>query len=437
MHVSVESLGSLQRKMTVSVPAEQLESQIRTRLGELSRSVRIKGFRPGKVPPKVIEQRFGAQVRNEAVGELIRNSFGEAVRQENLRPAVAPAIETSGAAEDGQFRYVATFDVMPEIGTIDVSGLKVSRPVATVEDSDVDAMIETLRQQRRSLHEVERAAQAGDMVLFESFAEVDGQRHPAEGMERSGAVLGSGAMFKDIEDGLVGLAKGAEKTLDISFPDNYRDAALAGRAARVTVKPVRISEAVLPEVDEAFMASFGVTEGGVDGFRREVRANLERELRGALMARLKGDVASKLVEAHSHLEFPRQMVEAEARALAEQAARQAQNQGNKDAQADPAPFMEMARHRVAATVLLGELARQNDIKLDRERLNEMLATIASTYENPMEVIELYGRDPQMMQSLEGRVIEDQLIDWIADHAELTVQTLSFAEAVRPGGAPAV
>lgn len=432
MHVSVETLGTLQRKVTVSVPAERLEAQIRDRLRELSRSVRLKGFRPGKVPPKVIEQRFGAQVRNEAVGELIRDSFGEAVRQENLRPAVAPSIETTGAAEAGEFRFVATFDVMPEIGTIDVSGLKVQRPTASVEEADVDAMIDTLRQQRRTWDPVERPAQAGDLVLFESVAVADGRRIPAEGVERSGTVLGSGAIFAEIEQRLIGLSTGIESEFEVAFPADYRVADLAGQTAKMTVKPIRISEGVLPALDDAFMASFGVTEGGIEGFRREVRANLERELRGALMARLKADVASKLVAAHAELEFPQQMIEAEARGLAAQAEQQARSQGQKDAKVDPQSLLPMARNRVAAAVLLGELARQNEVRLDRNRANEMLASIASTYENPMEVIELYRKDPQMMQSLESRVIEDQLIDWIADHADLTVQTLSFAEVMRPG-----
>jgi len=433
MHVSVESLSTLQRKVTVSVPSERLEVQVSERLRELSRSVRLKGFRPGKIPAKVIEQRYGAQVRNEAMGSLIRESFGEAVRQENLRPAVNPSIETAGTAEDGQFSFVATFEVMPEVGKIDVSGLKVQRPTASVEEGDIDHMIETLRQQRRTWNTVERAAQVGDMVLFESVATSGDVRIPAEGVERSGTVLGSGAIFPAIESGLLGLAAGNESTFDVDFPADYRVASIAGRTAQVAVKIVRVSEPQMPEVDEAFMASFGVTEGGLEVFRREVRANLERELRGALMARLKTDVAGMLVQAHSHLEYPQQMIEAEARGLAAQAEQQAKQQGRKDVSVDPQSMLAIARNRVAATVLLSELARQNDIRLDRSRANEMLASIASTYENPMEVIELYRKDPQMMQSLESRVIEDQLIDWIADHADLTVQTLSFAEVMRPAG----
>jgi trigger factor len=431
MQVSVENVSTLERKLTVSVPADRLESKVSERLRELSRNVRLKGFRPGKVPAKVIEQRFGAQVRNEAVGDLIRDSFGEAVREQNLRPAVAPSIETTGQPEDGQFRYTATFEVMPEIGTIDVSGLKVQRPVAEVGEADVDQMIETLRMQRRSWDVVERAAADGDMVMFESVAEADGTRVPAEGVERSGTIIGSNALPAEIEGALVGLAAGDEKTLELTFPDSHRVSALAGKPGTMQFKVVRVSEGKLPEVDEAFMASFGLSEGGVEKFRQEVRANLDRELRGALMARLKADVVSKLLEAHAELEFPARMIESEARAMAEQAEQRARSQGQKDASFSHEALLPAARQRVAAAVLLGELARQNHIQLDRNRANEMLASIASTYEDPMQVIELYRKDAQLMQGLESRVIEDQLIDWIADHAELTEFPLSFAEVMRP------
>jgi trigger factor len=434
MQVSVENVSKLERKLTVSVPADRLESKVSERLRELSRSVRLKGFRPGKVPAKVIEQRFGAQVRNEAIGDLIRDSFGEAVREQNLRPAVAPAIETSGTPEDGEFRYTATFEVMPEIGTIDVSGLKVQRPTAEVADSDIDNMIETLRQQRRSWEPVERAAAEGDMVMFESVAEVEDLRMPAEGVERSGTIIGSKALPSEIEDGLVGLSAGDEKTIELTFPENHRAQSLAGKPGRLQVKVVRVSEGTMPEVDDAFMASFGITEGGLEKFRTEIRANLERELRGALMARLKGDVVAKLLQAHADLEFPERMVEAEARGMAQQAERQAQSQGQKDVKVSHEALLPAARQRVAAAMLLGELARQNDIRLDRNRLNETMASIASTYEDPMQVVELYRNDAQLMQGLESRVIEDQLIDWIADHADLTVQQLSFTEVMQPGAA---
>ncbi|MBD8526054.1 trigger factor [Pseudomarimonas arenosa] len=434
MQVSVEHLSNLERKLTVSVPADRLESRISERLREISRTVRLKGFRPGKVPAKVVEQRFGAQIRNEAMSEVIQDSFGEALRQENLRPAVPPSIQTDGKPKDGEFSYVATFEVMPELGPIDVSSLKVKRPTAEVADADIDQMIETLRLQRRTWNPVERAAKDGDLVMFESFVTVGETRVPAEGMERSGTVLGSKAMMPKVEEALVGIATGDERNVEIDFPAEHRNADLAGKTGTMTVRAVRVSEPVLPAVDDAFMASFGVAEGGIEKFRQEVKANLERELKGALMARLKNDVVSRLLEKFSELELPKRMVEAEAVGLANQAEQRAQQQGQKGAKVAPEAFAGVAKQRVAAAVLLGELARQNQIKLDQGRVAEMMASIASTYEDPQQVFELYRGDEQLMRSLESRVVEDQVIDWIADHADLTEEALSFAEVMRPGNA---
>ena len=432
MQVSIENLGTLGRKLTVSVPADQLESTIRQRLGELSRTVRLKGFRPGKVPGKVIEQRFGAQVRSEAVGDLIQRSFSQAVQQENLRPAVQPAIETSGVPEDGEFKYTATFEVMPEIGTIDVSALKITRPVAEVADADIDRMIETLRQQRRTWDDVPRAAAMGDLVMFESVTTAGDERIPAEGVDRSGTVLGSGGILIELEEQLVGLAPGDERELEVTFPADYRNPALADKAVKIAVKIVRVSEARLPELDEAFFAAFGIEAGGLEQFRTEVRSNLARELKGALMLRLKSDVVSKLLAAHPDLELPSRMIEAEARGLAHQAGEQARQRGQKvPEQISLEPFLGQARQRVAAAVLLGELARQNHIRLDSGRLQEMMQLIASTYEEPEQVIELYRKDPQLLDGLRSRVIEDQVIDWIADHADASTTTLSFEEVMQP------
>lgn len=432
MQISIENLGTLGRKLTVSMPAEQLESTIRQRLGEISRTVRIKGFRPGRIPGKVIEQRYGAQVRNEAVGELIQRSFSQAMQQENLRPALQPSIETTGVPEDGEFRYTATFEVMPEVGSIDVSALQIERPVAEVVDADIDRMIETLRKQRGDWADVERAAAKGDLVMFESVATAGDERIPAEGVDRSGTVLGSGGILLELEEQLVGMAAGDEREFTVSFPADYRNPSLAGKTVEVKARVMRVSEARLPELDETFFKAFGIREGGMERFRGEVRSNLERELKGALMVRLKNDVVEKLLTAHPDLELPSGMVENEARGLAAQAADQARQQGQSVPESvNHAPFLDVARKRVAAAVLLNELARQNQIRLDNARVQEMIQLIASTYEEPEQVVELYRKDPQLLDGLRSRVIEDQVIDWIADHADASARTLSFEEVMQP------
>jgi trigger factor len=433
MQVSLENVGKLERKLTVRIPAGDYESRVKARLAEVSRNVRLKGFRPGKVPPKVIEQRFGSQVRDEAISELIRTSFQEAVGQQNLRPAMAPQIDTTGEPADGQIEYTATFEVLPDVGAIDVAKLAISRPVAQVAEVDVDAMIETLRQQRRGWAPVERPAQAGDMILFEYSAQAEDGRHPEEGADRSGTILGSGAMTEDLERELTGHAAGDTLAFEMTFPATFRVAALAGKPARVEARISRVQESRLPEVDDAFIALFGIKEGGMEKFRADVRANLERELKGVLTSRLKADVVQKLVDAYPDLDLPQRMVQNEARALAEQAQAQAKEQGQATVAAVPESFEALARRRVAAGVLVGEIARQNGVRLDNRRVAEALASIASTYEEPQQVVELYQRDPNLMSSLQNRVLEDQVADWIAEHAQTTEQHLTFNEAMRPNG----
>jgi trigger factor len=424
MQVSIENVGKLGRKLTVRLPAQELEDKVRSRIQETGRSARLKGFRPGKVPTKVIEQRFGRQIRGEVLSEMIGSSYQEAITQEKLRPAVQPAIQTTGTPTNGEIEYTATFEVMPEIGKIDISGLEISKPTSSVTDADIDQMIETLRMQRRTFQPVERDAQAGDMVLFEYAAEAGGARHPATGFDRVGTLVGSGAFVAEVENALVGHKAGDDFTVDATFPAAFREPLIAGKPAKVEVKVVRVQEPHMPDVDETFAASFGIKDGGLAKFREDVRANLERELKGVLMGRLKAITAEKLVDAYPEIDLPQAMIENDARQLARQS----------NAQGDDAfvQFLPAARRRVAAGFLLAELGRQNEVRLDSRRVSEALASIASTYEEPEKVVELYTRDPQLMQGLQSRVMEDQVVEWVAEHAKLTEQPLSFNEVMRPG-----
>ena len=430
MQVSLENTASLERRMTVVLPAERLEGVVGNRLQEITRTIKLKGFRPGKVPAKVVQQRYGEQVRAEAFGELVRETFDEAVRQENLKPAGNPDFKPVPEAAAGEIRYTATFEVVPDFGDIDVAKLEFERVVATVEDSDIDAMLVTLREQRRSWNPVERGAEAGDMVRVETYAQAEAGRFPPEGIEQGATVIGSGSMLPELESQLAGLKTGDERELDIIFPDQWRMPALAGQAAKVTVKIVAVSAPHLPEIDEAFVKSFGIRSGKLEVFRKEVRANLERELKGTLMSRLRAEVLHKLVTAHSQFELPPRLVEAEARGLANAAAEQAKEQG-QNIKMLPENFMTPAHNRVAAGLLVGEIARQNGLKLDPARLKETMQLIASTYEDPSQVIELYRNDPNLMRNLQNRVIEEQVFDWIAERANANEQVMSFAELMRP------
>ena len=431
MQVSLENTNALERRMTVSLPAERLDGVVGERLRDIARTANIKGFRKGKVPTKVIQQRFGDQVRNEAFQDLVRTTFDEAVREQQVRIAGSPSIQTQSFGEDGgEIRYTATFEVVPDFGPIDVAKLKFDRPTATVTDADIDEMIETLRQQRRSWQPVERAAQAGDLARIETWAATATERVPAEGVEQGAVVLGTNTMYPQLEAGLDGMAAGEEKEIEVAFPAEWRVPALAGQDAKVHVKVLQVSEPVLPELDEAFVKSFGVRSGKLDAFRKEVRSNLERELRGTLMARLRAEVMQKLVDAYAHVELPPRLVQAEARNLANAAAEQARQQG-QNVKMLPENFMVPARNRVAAGLLVGEIARQNGIRLDPARVRETMNLIASTYEDPAQVIELYRNDPNLMGNLQNRVMEETVIDWIAERADATEQVLSFTEVMRP------
>ncbi len=425
MTVSVESTGSLGRRMSFSLPAERLDSHIGGRLRELSRTVRIKGFRPGKVPPKVIEQRFGKQVRAEALDGLLRETFDSAVREQALQLAGTPRLEPVG---EGELEWVATFEVVPDFGDIDVSGLSVVRHTAEVTDADVDQMIENLRLQRRTFQPVERAAAEGDRVTLETWSQAGEARLPAEGIETGATLIGSGVMFAGIEQALVGMTKGEEKEITVDFPATWRVPQLAGQRAQVHLKVTEVSEPVLPPVDKDFIKSFGVKTGDEGQFRADIRINLERELKGALANRLRREVGEQLIAAYASVEMPERLVENEARAMLAQQVDQARRQGQDVQPPEGAhqAFMDAARKRVLVGLLVGEVARRNQLRLDPKRVQDTLRLIASTYEEPEQVIELYRNDPQMMSGLQSRV----MVDWIAERAQHQEQALSFQDAIR-------
>lgn len=427
MQVSVENVGKLERKMTLKIPADRLEDQVSERIAEMGRTVRLKGFRPGKVPTNVIKQRFGAQVRGEVLSDLIGKSLNEAFEQEKLRPVAQPSVDTTGEPENGEIACTATFEVMPELPEVDVAAMEIERVVAEVTESDIDAMIETLRLQRRSFDPVDRASEPGDFVMFDYSAETGDYRFPEAGTERAGSVIGSGTLFEALDDALGGRKAGEKFDQDLEFPEDFGNQSLAGKTAKVHISIAKVQQPKLPEVDEDFVRAFGIADGSVDTLRKEVRSNLERELKGALDARLKSQVAEKLAERHADIDVPRVMIESEARGMVRNSLREGQ-EPNREMLDAASP---MARKRVIAALLLGEIARRQEIKVDRGRLGETLAAIASTYEEPEKVVEVYNSDPQLMQGLQNRVLEDQVAAWVAEHAKTTETEMSFDEVMKP------
>ncbi|MDQ3038413.1 MAG: trigger factor [Pseudomonadota bacterium] len=430
MQVSVESVGSLERRVTLSLPTADVDSQVGDRLRQIASTSRLNGFRPGKVPAKVMEQRFGRQVRAEILEGMLREGMDKAVRENEMRIAGAPQISEAAEADEGELRYVADVELVPEFGELDMSTLEVVRNTSEVVDADIDRMLVNLQQQRASWSKVIRAAKTGDMVNLETFSVIEGDRMPAEGVEKTSTVLGSGGMYDDVEKALIGMQAEEEKTIDVTLPSDWHVPQFAGKTVTSTFKLLDVTEQVLPEVDAAFIRSFGVKSGDAEQFRTEIRSNLARELKGALMNRLRREVGEQLVVAYKDVELPPRLVENEARGLHANATEQARQQGGRVDSGHEA-FMEAARKRVLVALLVGEVARRNELRLEPSRLSETMQLIASTYEQPQQVIDLYRNDPQLMQGLQSRVMEEQVIDWIAERAQHTEQPLSFQEAIGP------
>lgn len=417
----MEKTGDLQRRMTVEVPAEDIDGQVSSRLDELRRQVRLKGFRPGKVPMSVVRQRYGQQVREEVVQQVMQNRLQDAISQENLRVAGVSGIRPENIA-DGDLRFTAELEVFPELPEVDVSALDIERPVVEITEADVDDMIETLRQQKREWADAGRAAAEGDRVRVEYSAEVDGDRVPEMGHREIAPVLGQDALFADFEKLLIGQDAGASGTAELTFPEDFRDPALAGHTARVEYRIAAVEASELPAADDRLAEAFGV-DGGMDQMRQEVRRNLEREMRQAVTARLKNAVTEGLIAAHGEFSLPASLVQQEARQMREQIASQA----GQDVDLPLERFHEPAEKRVRLGLLMSEIARQNGLEPDDASIQAKIEEVAETYEQPGEVIELYRSNPQLMDSISNMVLEEKVVDWVLERARVTDKPMSFPQ----------
>ena len=426
MQVSVENTGGLQRRLTVQVPGQEIQQQVESKLKELSKSVRIKGFRPGRVPLSVVRQRYGKQVRLDIVNETMQRTLQQAIRDEELRPASTPQLDVEPERLDkGDLEFSALIEVYPEIDTIEIGGIELKRPEAEVTEQDVDDMLQTLREQRKEWNEVERKAQAGDRVLLEYSAETDEGRVPEEGEQRLAIIMGESG-FDALEKILGALDAGQSKSSKLAFPDNFREPKLAGQKVKTSVKMVSVSAGKLPEVDEEFIKSFGVEDGDLATLNTEIRGNLERELKQAMNTLLKTRLIDALLEARADLEVPDSIVRREATGMAAQATR------SQDEQPDPQiveALMEPARARVRAGLLMGELARQNQIRIDAAKVRAAIETVANTYEQPAEVMQLYYGNQQLMEQVESSVLEEQVVDWALENAKVTPEAMKFQDVI--------
>jgi trigger factor len=425
MQVSVESVKGLERRMTVELPAERVSQLVERRLQQIARSVRLDGFRPGKAPMRVVRQRYGDQARREAYGELIRTSFQEAATRENLRPASEPHIEIRDAEGDS-LGYVATFEVMPEVRLADMSDLVVRRPVAQVQDADVDTMVENLRRQRTRWVDADRPAQQGDTVHISFKGSVDGEPFEGGSADNVPLTLGSGSMIPGFEDGVVGAVKGETRTVAVTFPEGYRAQHLAGKAAQFEITVNRVTEAVVPEIDEEFVRSFGVEDGTVESLRRDVRANMERELAQKLETMTKERVMGMLLE-RNPVDIPAALIRDEAERLRRQAKDDMARAGHSGSIDLPLNlFEEQAKRRVALGLLVGEVIRTRGVQLDQTRVRRKIERFAESYEDPAEVAQWYYGNRELLRSVENLVVEDQVVDILLGELKVEDDVTGFA-----------
>jgi len=413
MEVSIENTGGLARRMTVQVPAERIDQEVTSRLQSMCQTVRLDGFRPGKVPLKVIEQKYGQQIRLEVVDQVVNSTLQEALTQESIRPAGVPSIDPKGFAPGEPLEYTASFEIFPELSGNIHYGFKVSKPAVEVAEEDVSGMLENLRNQRGTWKVVERASQADDQVTVDFEGTVDGQPFSGNKGEKVPLVLGSNAMVPGFEDQLVGVSAGDEKTLDITFPDSYPARDVAGKAASFAIKVHGVSEIELAELDDDFAKAFGIEDGGIEALKDEIRNNMNRELKGLIASKMKEQVFNGLMDANP-VDVPRSLVDGEIQQLR---SRQEENGGVVDA----AEIEAKAERRVKLGVVVSEIAKQNQIQIDPDRVRQMVETIASSYEKPEEVVQWYYGNQEMLAGVQSAVIEEQVVEWVVEHSGIEVE----------------
>jgi trigger factor len=430
MQVSVESTSGLERRMEVSVPKEQIEQAVDERLKRVSRTAKLKGFRPGKAPIKVIRQQFGAQVRQEVLSELMQSSFAQAVTEAKLLPAAGPRIEPISIAPGEDLKYRAIFEIFPEVTLKDVEGLAVNRPVAEVSEADIEAMLQNLREQRPKFEPVERASREGDRVTMDFEGHIDGKGFEGSKGDDVAVILGAGRMLKDFETGITGAKAGEQRQVAVRYPDEYHNKELAGKTADFAVTVKKVEEKLLPPLDDEFCREYGVTEGGLEQLLSEVADNMRRELGENIRARLKQQIFDRFLEANP-VDVPKALIDEQVRSMQIDTARRI---GAKDASQvpPPEPFVEPARRRVALGMLVNELVKTKGLQLDRARVDARLGELAATYPDPDAILGAYRQNPDAMRQVENMVLEDQVVDFLLERAKVTDQPSTFKELMNFG-----
>lgn len=429
MQVTVESTGTLERRMRIELPAERIEKEVETRLKRVGKTAKIKGFRPGKVPATVIKQHYGSQVRQEVLSDLMGQSYRDAVQQENLNPVAQPRIEPDISAKNDAFAYTATFEVLPEVKLAGLDKIVVTVPDIEINDSDCDDMLQNLRKQKATWATVERASKEGDRVIVDFDGKLKGESIQGGQGSEVPVVLGEGQMLPDFEKALFGIEADDEKSFKVKFPKDYQAEELQGKKVEFSIKVHRVEEQELPPLDDDLAELYGVTDGGLDKLKADVIENMEREADQKKRSDIREQAMAGLLEANP-VEVPVSMIDQEAHSMQHEAMRQF---GIEDhSQAPPIDnFKEGAEKRVRLSLLIRQIIDDNNIVVDGVRLKERVEQLCAGYENAEEMVATYLGNPQIMSQIEPMVMEEQAVEWIIKNGKEKQKKISFKEYMKP------
>jgi trigger factor len=433
MSTNVETLGNLERRVSMSVPTAEIEKQVDERLKKMARNVRMPGFRPGKVPMKLIAQTYGPQVRSEVLGDAVQKSFSDAVKEAKLKVAGYPRIEKKDGASEKALEFSATFEVYPEVTVGDISSATIERPQVTVDDAAVEKTIEILRKQRVQYVAVDRVAVDGDRLTIDFDGAIDGQPFAGGKADDFTFLLGEGRMLPEFESAARGMGASESKTFELRFPDDYHGKEVAGKQASFTLKVAKVEEPKLPALDAEFAKTLGVADGDVAKMRGEIRGNVEREVAKRVETRLKAQTLQALLDA-TPIDLPKSLIDMEAQQLAERAAADLQARGVKPEQmaqlVGPAAFEGTAKRRVALGLVIGELARSENLQPKPAEVRALVEQEAASYESPAEVVKWFYMQPQRLQEMEGVALEANVVKWVLSKAKVVDKAIPFDELMQ-------
>lgn len=431
MAVTIETLSGLERRFNLSIPADQIEKEVNTRLQRLSRTVRMPGFRPGKVPMKMVASTYGPQVQSEVLSDAIQKSFSDTVNEQKLNvagyPRIEPAQAAADAANDKKFEFTATFEIYPEVKLGDLATLSIEKPAATVDEAQIDNTIDILRKQRVEYSEVQRASQKDDRVTLDFVGKIDGVPFQGGSANDFNFVLGGGQMLPEFDTAATGMKPGEEKTFDLKFPDDYQGKEVAGKTAQFTITVKKVEEGKLPELNADFAMSLGIMDGDISKMRADVKANLEREVKKRLQTRIKNAVMEALYTS-TQVEVPKALVEMDIERLTEQAKADLAQRGIKqDMPLPPDLFTEQAKRRVTLGLILNEMVKSNHLEAKAEQVRAIVDEFAQSYEDPTEVVRWYYGDKQRLADVEALALEDNVVNYVLSKAKVTEKPVPFDE----------